>query len=66
MITANYMIADFQIRKDYKGDYVEGCYVGLEPIDAPELISAGSHLVIQSEYNPQAHYVFAASVVRNQ
>ena len=66
MITANYMIADFQIRKDYKGDYDEGCYIGLEPIDDPELISSGSHCVMVSESNPQAHYVFATSWIRNQ
>lgn len=44
MITASYMAASYEYRPEYlKQEGFAPGYVGIDPIDAPDVISAGYH-----------------------
>jgi hypothetical protein len=44
MITATYMAASYEFRPEYlKQEGIASGYVGIDPIDAPDVISAGYH-----------------------
>ncbi len=44
MITANYMAPRYEFRAEYLTDDYTYHGFGIEPLDAPESISAGSHV----------------------
>ena len=44
MITANYMATRYEFRAEYLTDDYTYHGFGIEPLDAPECIAAGSHV----------------------